>query len=430
VIKYFSHNTHKSISSIGYRLKNTNIAMAGYCYLLLSPFSIISYPIQNATAVLCLLVGLLKPKLVKIETEGVKKIYNFSFFVFLYTLTVSVISIVNLSLNDSSEIWKIISRWGVQELSLSLNLFQLLCGYYLANSYKSHQIRNVIMFSYCITLLTGYYQIFAHALNLPFLGHFSEDVKVGLRPTGLALEPKYLSGYLAGFMGYLGCRSVFDKCSNRVFNISVLILSLFLFLKCSAANGLVSLLVTIFTLFLVSKIYSRLILSFSMVLIVLAFGSLNPDLILIRDSHAEILNNASNLNLLIFDDLIFLPMFAWLDNPIKALFGFGPGLMHFFAQKHLSQASWVTVDNIIEGNLSIIMYISNMGVFLVGFILIFVLRLVSHVSAAHRGKEDFSLCVYFSVMSLISLTVSGPISVPGILSIGWLLGKSKSLVKT
>jgi len=90
----------------------------------------------------------------------------------------------------------------------------------------------------------------------------------------------------------------------------------------------------------------------------------------------------------------------------------------------------VTVDNIIEGNLSIIMYISNMGVFLVGFILIFVLRLVSHVSAAHRGKEDFSLCVYFSVMSLISLTVSGPISVPGILSIGWLLGKSKSLVKT
>lgn len=406
--------------------------------LLLSPFSLLSTVTQVLIALVVAFFSLLIYKQRNLPYSIYKGIKIRTLFmgmalIFIWGLLGSMLSIVELSSTKEVQLSKILERGGVQQFAVMVSFIQVICGYYMATLFSDRGMRKAIVLPFILVASVGAYQLLAIKYGFPYIGNFVDDKFIGLRPTSLAKEPKYLSSYLACMFFYLGfllvdTRFVYFK---RVWVLMGLLVSLSFFIQAGSANGFITILALAILLLFVLGAHWRLrtftILTITILVAYYLLATLDLEAMNLRGSHKDILGNISNLNLSLFDDLIALPTLAWIENPLKMLLGFGPGLMHFFAYRFINQATWLTDETYIEGNVAFLMYASNLGLLLYGLLLLLIGWFA--VSLVRRPPQGISrsTAFFFAAAFIAGAVVSGAQSVPLFISIGWILGRRYSV---
>lgn len=409
--------------NISYTIK-AKLARAGIVLLALSPFSIVSFTLQSLIALLSLLI----PSPHRIVSQvplapRIDRILRPMMLIYLVTLAGTAFSISELIFVDEINIGVILARFGGQQFALVMGFFQVLCGYFLAQYYGETTIRRTIMIPFIIIVCVAGYQYIATATGLPYVGKYVNDRFVGLRPSSLAVEPKYLASYLSCIVFYLGYLFFESTRSPRLAYSLGLIAGLYFFVAAASANGAM-----IFILLIVLMIFSlpirwRFAIG-ALVIISLQAASMRfeAEEFGLRGTHLDLIQNLGAIDLGLLDDLIALPILAWIDNPGKVIFGFGPGLMHFFAARHSDQATWWAGDSYIEGNISLLMYASNFGVVLFGLLLVSIT--LTAIALVRRPPLGFntSTSFFFVGTFIAGAVITGNISVPFFISIGWIFG--------
>jgi hypothetical protein len=423
------------------QIRPTPQAVYGLIFLTLSPFS--KFTINTrlvASAAIFLVYVVLRPKILgtrsleslQILDKGrLRQIYIWSVILFFHAILCSLISWTILLENGDASGVEILYRNGAQLGSLLLAFFQIGCGFHMAKYISPHRIRIAIYTTFWMTLGLCVYQNLAYSLDLRYVGTLAYDPVTGLRPSALAMEPKFLSSYLLCVVsllltdGLVGRTSKFVASLPRILGIA---LGLYFFLQTASGNGYASaaILVTIYFLAFPSARKALLVVVLALVVSAILFvNGLTLSDFSLRESHQSIIENIFNIDLGLFDDLIALPMMAWMDNPLSVLIGFGPGLMHFFASRHLDQATWLPGDTLIEGNVSAIMYVSNFGLLVALGLFLYVLRRAQHAIESAKANTDRPLQVCFLSMFVLGAAIGGNNAVPLFLSIGWILGTAR-----
>jgi hypothetical protein len=100
--------------------------------------------------------------------------------------------------------------------------------------------------------------------------------------------------------------------------------------------------------------------------------------------------------------------------------------MHFFANRYIDLAVWLPGGTYIDGNLSAIMYVSNYGLLASLFLIPYVFRKAVRLVKASENSADRPIHLYFLSTFVVGVTISGNLSGPLFLSIGWILGKAQA----
>jgi len=405
---------------------------AGVLMLLISPASLLSTVTQVVVALAAAFPFLLIYKqryLSGVASFGVnqKPMLACMLIIFLFGMSTSILSMTELISTNEAPMMEVFGRSGGQQLALMLSFLQVVCGYHMAISFSDHALRRVIILSFVVISLVAAYQVVAIKLGLPYVGKFVDDKFVGLRPTSLANEPKYLSGYLACMLYYLFFLFFEARFTGRLWILVALVAALSFFIQAASANGFIAVFLLAVLLLLTQRmrwsflIYAVLTVAIGMAL--LSVAAIDLDALNLRGTHKDILENISSIDLTLFDDLIALPLLAWMENPWKSFVGFGPGLMHFFARRFIDQATWLTDETYIEGNVSFLMYASNLGVFVYFLLLLFLGRCAIALVRTPPEGTSRSTALFFASVFTAGAIVSGNQSIPLFLAIGWILAK-------
>lgn len=419
------------------------IAVIGILLNTISPFSIISNMSQLALTVLVALglsvlvaaTGRSHARQTSIHVENPGTLIVLFVIIFLHAIFMSAVSFFILLMTRHLKFDDIVYRNVSQLISLVVGFFEILCGYYMAARISEKIIRLSIRTSFWIMLACAFYQLIAFSLGLPFIGKYVDDAIIGLRSSALAFEPKALSVYLICLVFYYFDDIRTKKCTivTRITNSIAILAAVYFFLISASANGFVALALLLFLRFIIMPIRLK-IKAFTSVAILgaILISHLSLNDLPLREVHKTIIENITNLDLSYFDDLISLPMMAWRDNLLMTLFGFGPGMMNFFARDYLSFATWLTGKTYIEGNLSIIMYASNFGVilYLVTFGFIFS-KAVRNLNASGSAGETVidderrTLDYLFFNFFVVGAMISANESIPLFISIGWIIYRAR-----
>jgi hypothetical protein len=414
-------------------------AIYGLIFLASSPFSLFTVNIRlMASAAVLALYAAVRPKILGsrsaqslqvLDGSRLRQIYFWLTLIFFHAIFCSTISTSILLQNGEASGLDILYRGGTQLGTLLLESLQIGFGYHMAKYIGRNTMRTVIYATFWITIALCTYQSLSVGFGLPYVGKWAYESNIGLRPSALAMEPKFLSGYLLCVAALLfvdrhvgrGLRFV-----SPLFRVVGIAMAGYFFLRTASGNGYTSLAILLIVYFLAFPTARKALFGIGLGLALLAIvpGLEISDLGL-RQSHQSILENISNFHLGLFDDLIALPMMAWRDNPLSVLIGFGPGLMHFFANRYLDLATWLPGDTIIEGNVSAIMYISNFGLFVAATLFLSVFRKARCAIIWPEPDADRPLLVYFLSMFVTGTIVGSHVSVPLFLAAGWILGSVK-----
>lgn len=400
------------------------LARAGLVLLVLSPFSLVSFTLQSLIALASLALPVRCGA--NLGPQGVQawnRILVWMLAIYFLSLLGSMFSLADLIESGRASFVEVLARSAGQQVALWLSFFQVLCGFFMARHYTDQVVRRAVIVPFIIIIGLATYQILAIAAGLPFLGKFVDDRFVGLRPSSLAIEPKFLAGYLAFVMFYLGHRFFETSIKCKLFLCIGFLSALYFFLAASSGNGVLIVVMMLLLLLLVMPVKWRLIVLVSGLLgLQFVIGGLDVEGLGLRESHKDLILNMDTFNLSLLDDLIVMPILAWQDNPLKLVLGFGPGMMHFFAAQYADYATWWVPGTYIEGNLSLLMYTSNIGIALYGLLLI---RISLHATSLVRRPPPSiqgSTAFFFAGSFLAGAVVAGNISVPFFVSIGWILG--------
>ncbi len=366
-----------------------------------------------------------------IDFSSLSKLKNIRIYMLalvFFTLIGSLISVSILLVSDEFSFFLIALRLFSQYGALFVNMIIIVCGYHLSTYFSNRSIRKAIYIPFVITLSICVYQSFADSLGLPFIGKYEMDKFVGLRPSGLANEPKYLASYLVVVFFFLlyefGGK---DNRSNKLVvfvRLIGLVVSGYFFLAASSGNGILALCILLVFSFTRLRIHQQLLTSvfFAAFLIWLSWF-IESESFVLRGSHKDIIDNFFNLDLTYFDDLIALPVMAWRDNFWNLLIGFGPGLMHFFAYRYMNFATWFTDETYIEGNVSAITFISNFGLIIFLFLFAYFTKCCLASLNNKTLIESRSINFFFATSFFVGALVQGNMSIPFYLALGWILHK-------
>lgn len=143
--------------------------------------------------------------------------------------------------------------WGLPELiaaafralvSLIFAFIEISAGYFLASHGNLAVIRKTIFSGFAIMTTVALYQYLVERLNLPFVGKYVIDRNVGLRLSGLAVEPKFLAGYVVTIAFFLWDDRLASRRSTLL-RLTRLATCVYLFFAASSGNGVVGLVVMI-----------------------------------------------------------------------------------------------------------------------------------------------------------------------------------------
>jgi hypothetical protein len=416
------------------------LALVGALELLFSPFSFVPYLLRfSAASVIAGFLWAYKPVRTRFPAHPTHTVHGSSYAIPITSLLValgavmgymtltSLIAINDLSTEISANIPRILTRSASQFFSYTIFMIELICGFAMARAIAPERLRLILIVPLSITLALALYQVLAISFNLPYLGRYANDVLVGVRPSALAMEPKYLSSYLIIFSTFLLLEASTQKSIKRIVGYSAMALMAgYFFLAASSGNGMVTLLIIIITHTILRPTKTKILTWLAVIFFsVSIYSAVDFDDLPIRASHKTILESLSAIDILMFDDLIFLPALAWMDHPSMVVFGYGPGLMHFYGEKYAAYATWLTDATFIEGNLAAIMYISNLGAILFVAIIAFVVRQSKQQISRTRLIQGKNFDILFLHLFMSGAFVSGNISTPVFLACGWLLGRLK-----
>lgn len=360
-------------------------------------------------------------------SKHISVVYVIFAALFIHTFLCGVISIASLLESGS---WKLVDLMATsfrQLLSLLFSFLEIVAGYFLAVHISQALLRKVIYGGLMLMSAVCVSQYFAYFWGFPTIGGYVTDPVVGLRPSGLAVEPKFLSVYMA-VLAVLLWDDLKNDRNEKLIRILAIIFCGIIFLATSSGNGFVGLVL----LMVVRLSLLRAWKAFVVIGVVLASTYAFLDLYSVenlglRSSHLDILQNLSELDLFMFDDLMFLPLLAWKDNLFSLWLGFGSGFLHYFAKVYIANATWVSDETYIKGNISAINFISQFGlaVFLFMFFTIF-----SKARRLIRAKNQFqyrALDLFFLNSFVLGALISANVSIPFYVSIGWILCRAATV---
>lgn len=410
------------------------LALIGLVLLWLTPFSILKN--MQIFSVAIVIVSMLRlfakwpvncSQLIDVvPLSKLKKIRFILLAVVLYVLLGSFISILMLLFSSETDSFDLAWRFFSQFAAMLIYMFTIVCGYYMAIYFDINRIRQAIYIPFFLMVSICIYQAFSVSWGLPYIGNYVFDKFVGLRPSGLAGEPKYLASYLAVVSFFLiyeliVCKSRFGQFGYFI-KLSGLVAAAYFFLVAASGNGLLAFFVLLLVYFARLRIWQQLAVGVAVVVSLLWLGSqIEMGGLGLRGSHQNIIDNFGNLELSNFDDLIALPLMAWRDNIWNLLIGFGPGLMHFFALTYMNSATWLTDETYIEGNVSAIAFISNFGLILFVILFVFFAKRSWITMSRQTKPESFSVNSFFVSSFFVGALVSGNSPIPFFLSLGWIL---------
>ncbi|MBC7489092.1 MAG: hypothetical protein H7240_02845 [Glaciimonas sp.] len=358
------------------------------------------------------------------SSRKIKSVYSVFVALFVHALLLSMLSIVSLIDSPQWNIAELVATSLRYSFSMLFSFLEVAAGYYLASHVSFTTVRKIVYGSFALMAFICIYQFLANLLNLPFVGNYVFDRFVGLRPSGLAAEPKNLSVYIV-VLAFLLWEDRLEGKWAAAIRIGAICICVFLFLATSSGNGYVVAMLLMAVRLVMARAWNAIA-----VTVILTIGTyifldrFSLDDLGLRGSHSDLLKSLSDLDLLMFDDLIFLPLLAWRDNILNLLLGFGPGLLHYFAKAYISEATWVTNDVYIKGNISVINYISQFGIVVFSIIFFLVFSKARRLLIVKVQNRDRALDIFFINSFVIGAFISGNISIPFYLSIGWILSRS------
>lgn len=268
----------------------------------------------------------------------------------------------------------VLIRFLTQQVSLFLLFFQIYLGFLLAMKINPNKINNYFQSIVYILFGFGFYQIFSFKYGLPYIGHYAYDLKFGLRVSSLCGEPKFFSSILVISLFYFKDLIIITK--TKIFiKILFLILLLYLLIKAGSGNGYLS-----FIILLILNIYlwrpKLLLFGVAFITLIVFLFLNNYEILNLRPSHVVIIESikVGQISFNGWDDLIVLPLLSWIKYPYFLISGYGFNLNHFFALEFINSATWLDGNTYINGNFSIIDYISSFGIILPVFLFIFLTK--------------------------------------------------------
>ncbi|WP_133152836.1 hypothetical protein [Vibrio breoganii] len=272
-----------------------------------------------------------------------------------------------------------------------------------------------------LAIAIGFLQFALYSLNLPYWNlslnrNFSAiDSYLGFRPSGLLGEPKYLSVFIAMALFINFKASGFKKAHNVLLSLALI----FLFYKTGSGNGILAFILgSIITYSFFTSRQFVIIKALCIFSVILFLAIYFKDYIFVRESHQKILTNIFDLSYQ--DDLVKLPIYAWLANLQYVVLGWGYGLIHYFSLEFLPLADWFELRyGYIDSNIGLISFISNFGV---TGLMIFCYAFVK----AKKVNRSFDMFVLL-LTSYITIFVGASHTYPSYLIMGYIFSVSRSL---
>ncbi|MFA5329307.1 MAG: hypothetical protein WC384_16050 [Prolixibacteraceae bacterium] len=313
-------------------------------------------------------------------------------------------------------------RFVTQQFSMGLLFFQIYLGYQIALKLEPIEINKIFQKIIYFISFIAIYQIIANYTGLPYIGKYVMDSNFGLRISSLSGEPKHFSSILVLAIFSLKDRIMNDITKHKFYLTIFLILLIYLFLRTGSGNGYLSLfIITIMSIYLWRP---KLLLIACLIFSVGILWFLNNyEIFNLRASHVMIIESIKSfkLSLLVWDDLVALPLMSWIKYPFFLVSGFGFNLNHFFAYEFMNYATWLDGIKYIDSNISIISIISNFGVILPITLFIYITNSTQKILKT-QASDEVKLMVRFAYYTFtIGLFVAGNVSILFFGSIGILL---------
>jgi hypothetical protein len=292
-------------------------------------------------------------------------IYGFFFFTGLFSLFFILLEFNYVYSN-------VLNRYLIQNISLILVFFQVYLGFLLLQYVRYAELLKVFEIIIVFLLAISIYQLVAFNTGFSYIGLYVKDELSGLRPSSFSGEPKHFSVFLVLSLFFLKDLLWYShKKQTKIIYLFAISSVFYMFLMTKSGNGYLS-----FVVLLVFVLFNKNIKIFTVGFIVIA-GMLvlfmnGYEEVSLRPSHLAIFNAIKYGDVQLFsllDDLIVLPIMAWVENPSFLFFGFGKGLMHFYASKFMEHATWLDGSTYIVGNIALISNVSNFGIIFSGTLL-------------------------------------------------------------
>ena len=325
--------------------------------------------------------------------ENINKVILYKlFFIYLFfvlTINISLLIIINKYDYSFSQL---LSRYFTQNISLFIMFVQVYIGYLFLQYIQFKYILGLFKVLIYFFLLTALYQIFAFNYGLPYIGRYTFDQTFGLRLSSLAGDPKNFAVILTIALFYFK-DLVIDSTrkKQKIFYLLIMTIIFYVFFRTGSANGFLALfvLLTVNT-WLKNKrffiIFTLLIFIFSL------FVINNYELFGLRDAHIKMLElivNGDGSVYNVLDDLLLLPAMSWISNPEMLFFGFGKGLMHFFAYEFIDYANWIKGTGVyIDATIGIVAIVSDFGIIFSLYIYFYILSIYKTLYKETSSKSE------------------------------------------
>jgi hypothetical protein len=366
-----------------------------------------------------------------IKNEYVVNKYSLQTLILLlfYIFAAFMLSILYIYSHFDYNLTFVINRFETQFIRFIFMMTEVYIGFKILSYISEKKLISLLFYSLLVTIVLAIYQNIAYKYNLPmwglFFSHndkFAIDPVTGFRNNALSGEPKYLSVYMAISLFMLYDLSTFYI--KKIYAYVLIALVVFIFLNTSSANGLIA----FFVLFLLNIYLKNKKIFFISLLGLPSLTYLflnNYELFIFRPSHLLLLDalTSGSLSMSMMDDLVFLPYLAWLNYDLMLPFGFGLGLLHFYAANFIDEAKWfhLSAEEYIDSNVALISYISNFGLILVTLLVLYMLYSV-HKNLIFFKELERQMLIKFSIYSFfVGLLIGGNLTVMMFFSIGLMI---------
>ena len=311
-----------------------------------------------------------------------KKVFNFSLVILIFLLVNSIVSLFYIDTYFSYPLNETIQRFAMQIFRLILFTLQIYLGFIILKVMNKKLFIKILLYSIVLTVVLALYQNIAFRYNLPMWGLYlmdneklAIDIVAGFRNSALCGEPKYLAVYMAVALFFV---KDISKGKSQIYYYPLFLVILYVFFKASSANGMMALLLLlIITLYIdYKKLFYIMLLSTPILATIFVQYY---EYIILRPSHLRLIESLinSSLDMSQMDDLVYLPWLSWKEYSFMLPFGFGLGLMHYYAAEFIAQATWFNINKgYIDSNIAIMSYISNFGIILYLLIILFFTKIM------------------------------------------------------
>ncbi|MCO4781902.1 MAG: hypothetical protein KC646_06215 [Candidatus Cloacimonetes bacterium] len=343
-------------------------------------------------------------------------IFPFLLIIFLITNLSSLYLLVEKGVPFPS----LVKRLVIQSFRFLLGVLEIYLGFAFLNYIKTEQYLKLQYFLMRLLIGAGVYQFIAfHSGGLPYWGLainrsiIAPSANYGIRPNSFIGEPKTFAVFAIVALSFFLYMYMYEKISLSSFVIWGA-LSLFCFVRAESGNGILGVVILLSIHFLISRVnyyFKAFICCAGLYLGYMVFSQ--PELFFSRNLSVLIAFSNLDFNTLLYsmDDLILLPVLALIGNKICIFFGFGYGLLTFYANDYMEYSSWLIkyagTNFNIDSNVAVLGFICNYGVLLMLLACTFVVKQKQRLAAECKDTDLLVISSFLFNCFFLGLFITG-----------------------